>query len=542
MIPERFQALKKKAEKKRINIAVAYLRVSTDDQSYNESLPTQRKRVQEYADREGIKIIKWFIDGGQSGKTIKKRDAMQEMLGYCIGHKGEIGYVVVYKMQRSSRDLMSYMADFKSLLIKCDLVIRSATEHIDETPIGQYLEGVYILNGQLDNHIKGEVTTDNMESVAAKGWWQTGPIPGYDTVKVKVGPKKTHTILRKNRYIGNVEHLLRMFETGQYTQADIVRMAREREVKNYMGKYLDDNAVYRMLTQPAYAGFICNKLTNYELVKGRHEAIISLDTFNRIQQIIENSKRKKKGEPKQKNHELYPLKPLLLCHSCGQQLRGSGPKTGAGGHSPRYHCSRASCKGSVRSVSVQAVHKLFATYLEQVTPDEGLLRLYKEILRRHASNHTNNIIKQIEDGLSAVAKLEDERVRILRDASLTRNEKDDVLRAIENDTRRLKKQAEELEEKQTATQAAIDQAIAFMHDAQAMWVNADLPHKQWFQNMLFPQGLTFDTMQLQLGTNDFAQLSPLYRYAPSKKALSGFSKTQVVTPAGVEPAIFRMRT
>lgn len=54
------------------------------------------------------------------------------------------------------------------------MAVRSATEHIDDTPAGRFIEGVLVLNGQLDNEVKGVTTTDNMQSVARQGWWQHG--------------------------------------------------------------------------------------------------------------------------------------------------------------------------------------------------------------------------------------------------------------------------------------------------------------------------------------------------------------------------------
>ena len=44
------------------------------------------------------------------------------------------------------------------------------------------MEGMLVLNGQLDNEIKGKTTTDNMQNVAMQGWWQHGFLHGYDLV------------------------------------------------------------------------------------------------------------------------------------------------------------------------------------------------------------------------------------------------------------------------------------------------------------------------------------------------------------------------
>ena len=65
-----------------------------------------------------------------------------------------------------------------------------------------------------------------------------------------------------------------------------------------------------------------------------------------------------------------------------------------------------------------------------------------------------------------------------------------------------------------------------MHDVKRLWLNADPDLKIRFQEMIFPEGLTFDTSTLTFGTET---ISPLYRYAPNKKDLSAKEKSLLVT-------------
>ena len=57
--------------------------------------------------------------------------------------------------------------------------------------------------------------------------------------------------------------------------------------------------------------------------------------------------------------------------------------------------------------------------------------------------------------------------------------------------------------------------------------------------MLFPNGLHFDIKDKIFGTDD---LSPLFSVINNKKEPDSGSDCEMVTPAGVEPAIFWMRT
>lgn len=309
-IPQRLLDQKKKLSRKRPNIAVAYVLVSDNGQVDNESLDTQRQLIQQYADRNELEIIRWFGDEGKSAKSVSKRDDMVAMLNYCAANKGQIGYAIFYNMKRASHDAPSYYSDFKTILTGLGMAVRSATEHIDDTPAGRFIEGVLVLNGQLDNEIKGITTSDNMQSVARQGWWQHGFLIGYDLKRIKVGVKKKHTTLKRNREWEKVRDLFGTYAKGGFTQADIKRMAKEKGIKNYKGKYLDDNGIYRLLTQPAYAGYICSKHTNFEMYEGKHlqEAIIDLATFQRVQQIINAQSRNRTGTKVIVANELFPLK------------------------------------------------------------------------------------------------------------------------------------------------------------------------------------------------------------------------------------------
>lgn len=544
LIPARFLAQKKKQSLQRSNQAVAYIRVSDDSQIDGESLDVQKARICKYAEDNNLEIVQWFGDEGVSAKTVNKRDDMLELLKFCTRHKDNIGYVIVYKMQRASREVTTYYAQIEYVLQGLGIVIRSATEYIDETPTGRFIKGVLILNGQLDNEIKSGVTSDNMTSVAKQGWWQHGKLIGYDLIKVKIGSKKYRTTLRRNKDASIVKELYEIFSKGGLAQADIKRIASERGLKNYKGKHLDDNGVHRLLTQPAYAGFICSKHTNFEIYEGKHinEAIVSQEIFNKVQEQINNTSRNRTSKKLDVNNELYPLGKFMLCPSCGRRYYYSSPKTGAGGYSPRYHCPRQQCKGKTPSIKADKANYLFAELLKQIKPSNDTIRLYKEILNRTAVKQLNNINTRIKNLRNVVSDLDSERITAMRRCNnneISNIEKDEVISAI--DVERIEKigQLEKLESQQALKKTQIDYAMNFMDNAYRLWVDADLDLRRRFQKMLFPEGIYFDSKKLQFGTNN---ISPPYRYISNKKDLSIAEKSSLVTPAGFEPAIFWMRT
>ncbi len=541
MLPERLQRQKQIATATRSNKAVAYIRVSTKEQVDNESLPTQKARIQQYADDNGIEIVKWFSEEGKSAKTVKKRDAMQEMLYYIARNKGKIGYAIFYKMWRASRNITTYSSDLKTTLNALGVSVRSATEHIDDTPVGRFMESMFVINGQLDNEVKGEVSKDNMANVAKQGWWQGSPPPGYNVKKIKINPKKTHTTLVKNQFASTVLELFQAYATGEYTKADIKRMTREKGLKNVQGGWFNDTSIDRMLSQPALAGYICNKHTGWEMFEGKHmgQAIISLDLFDKVQRVLNQQSRRanKKDKRVVGVNPLYPFAKWLICPDCNKNYRGSAPRSGSGAHTPRYGCSSKECVGKSKSIKADVLHAHFANMLGDITPTDGILKLYKEILNRQAIKQLGSINTRLESQRKRLSELDQERLEALRNAnsgSLSSMEKDEVIAAIASDKVEVQEMIDGLEEQQLAKQSAIEYALNFMHNVKQLWLDADPDLKIRFQNIIFPEGLTFDTNTLTFGTNT---ISALYRYAPNKKDLSVKEKSLVVTPPGIEPGL-----
>nr|WP_262423524.1 recombinase family protein [Brevundimonas denitrificans] len=59
-------------------LAAQYLRASTDKQRY--SSQSQSAAIAAYAAREGLEIIRTYVDEARSGLTIRRRDGLKDLL------------------------------------------------------------------------------------------------------------------------------------------------------------------------------------------------------------------------------------------------------------------------------------------------------------------------------------------------------------------------------------------------------------------------------------------------------------------------------
>ena len=513
---------------------LAYVRISSKRQINNESPETQKEAIQRYADSQNISIVDWYYDEAKSGKNTD-REELQNLLNRALEKKDVIDHVIVYKMNRASRDLDSYVVTVKTVLKKLGITMRSATEPIDDSKTGRFMESLLVLLGQLDNEGKAEYTVDNMRSLALQGYWQHPPIVGYDIHKIPNELSKLRPTLKPNNKAPLVRDVLVRFSEGDITKAELTRYAKEIGLRSRYGTPLSEDSINRLIKSPTYAGYVSDSFTEYKEVEGKHDPIISKETYEQNQYLLYGSKTRKGEEHKTQNPD-YPLKGILLCSNCKKQMYASAPKTGGGGHSPRYHCSRTSCKGVVKSIKANLVHTDFVELLERVKPENELLELYKEVLVFEASNGLERLSTKISRKRKELDHIAENRIKAIRnynEGSLSLDEKNDLINDLDQEKIKVTHDLHELESVQTIQEADIDYAMDVMEKVDQQWLGSGIIPQQRFQNMLFPEGVVYNKEAGRFGTT---KMSDLYRCIPTKKDLPEPEKSFLVAGAGLEPA------
>src|SRR5579875_1219534 len=126
--------------------AVVYLRVSTLSQVKTDydpegiSIPAQRIACERKAEQMGLEVVGEYVEPGRSATNIEHRPVFREMLDR-IRQDRDVDYVVVYKLSRLNRNRIDD-ANVMMLLRKYKVALISATENIDDTPVGQLMHGI----------------------------------------------------------------------------------------------------------------------------------------------------------------------------------------------------------------------------------------------------------------------------------------------------------------------------------------------------------------------------------------------------------------
>jgi len=156
---------------------IIYCRVSSKDQVESTSLGSQERLCNEYAKRESIKVLRTFIEKGESAKTADRTE-FKKALAFCGNKKNKVDYFIVYKLDRFSRNQDDH-ATLRAFLKRTATNLRSVTEPISEDSIGRAMEGMLSVFAELDNNMRTERTKQGMLENLKKGVWQWAAPLGY---------------------------------------------------------------------------------------------------------------------------------------------------------------------------------------------------------------------------------------------------------------------------------------------------------------------------------------------------------------------------
>ena len=137
--------------------ALGYARVSTDEQAREGvSLDAQRSRIRAYCEAKELALGDVLVDDGISGKTLE-RPALRELVERC--ERGEVGHVVVVKLDRLTRRTRDLLALVDDLFLARQIELHSVSESLDtSTPHGRFVLTLFGGLAQMERELIGERT------------------------------------------------------------------------------------------------------------------------------------------------------------------------------------------------------------------------------------------------------------------------------------------------------------------------------------------------------------------------------------------------
>lgn len=290
--------------------AAAYLRVSTDEQAeHGISLDAQKQRLLAYCTAQGWELYDFFIDDGYSGKNLN-RPAMERLIEEAQNKKFD--YVVVFKLDRLSRRQKDVLYLLEDVFDDCGVGFKSVTEPFDTTtPFGKAALGMMAVFAQLER----ETIVERIKMAKIEAARQGRYLGGYIAYGYKHDPE-TKSIVIDEPAAEIVKWMFETFSHGQTSYGSMCKLLLERGVRSQKGlKRWSKKGIKMLLKNPVYLGVLRHHGKEND---GRHDAIITQDLFDKVQNVIENIV---ESMPKYVTDEKNLLTGIIFCGECGRRMR-----------------------------------------------------------------------------------------------------------------------------------------------------------------------------------------------------------------------------
>ena len=316
--------------------AVIYARYSSDNQR-EESIEGQIRECTAYAEKNGITIVKHYIDRAISAKT-DNRPEFQQMIK--DSDKKLFDIVLVWKLDRFARNRYD-SARYKTQLKKNGVKLMSATEIISEGPEGIILESVlegyaeYYSADLAEKVVRGQ--TENILKGRCNGGRGTFGYTLDSERKFHIDPLTSPFVLES----------FKKYNEGS-TMKEIRDWLNENGIKNPVGGAFTYNSVEHMLKNRRYIGEL--KFRDV-VVPDAIPPIIPLELFEDVQEKIAKNK---KAPARRKAEDDYLLTTKLFCGMCGAMMFG---ECGTGRNKVVHHYYKCATAKRFKTCKKKTVRK-----------------------------------------------------------------------------------------------------------------------------------------------------------------------------------------
>ena len=372
--------------------AVIYARYSSDNQR-EESIEGQIRECTAYAEKNGITIVKHYIDRAISAKT-DNRPEFQQMIK--DSDKTLFDIVLVWKLDRFARNRYD-SARYKTQLKKNGVKLMSATEIISEGPEGIILESVlegyaeYYSADLAEKVVRGQ--TENILKGRCNGGRGTFGYTLDSERKFHIDPLTSPFVLES----------FKKYNEGS-TMKEIRDWLNENGIKNPVGGAFTYNSVEHMLKNRRYIGEL--KFRDV-VVPDAIPPIIPLELFEDVQEKIAKNK---KAPARRKAEDDYLLTTKLFCGYCGALMFGESGTSRTGEVHRYYKCATAKkhkgCKK--KTVRKQWLEDFVVNQTMQLVKDDAAMEsIIAKVMELQNKENTNIPLyeKQLRDAESGIQNM-----------------------------------------------------------------------------------------------------------------------------------------
>lgn len=339
---------------------LVYARVSSKRQEMEGSgLQSQEGRCIVDLNNISVPHVRTFQDSFTGGGDFMNRPAMRELLAYIDSHPHKNFVVAFDDLKRFARDTAFHIKLRTAFKIR-NVILRCLNYNFDETPEGQFIEVIMAAQSELERHQNSRQVIQKQKARLEAGYWPFGGKKGYLIVK---NPMHGKYAIPDPVQGSILKEALEGFATGRFVRkVDACAFLVEHGfwTKQKPARYIDKFAT--ILKDPFYTGDLEYLPWEVKRHAGKHEGIISENTFNLIQKRLGKSEIGK--QIRVDISDDFPMRGLIVCADCSCHLTGAQSK-GRGGYYGYYFCQNTKCISHRKSIKKKNIEDEFGSTLKK---------------------------------------------------------------------------------------------------------------------------------------------------------------------------------
>ena|SRR5579864_3762149 len=458
--------------------AIGYVRVSTAEQAKQQyNLPVQEGKVRAFCQEQSLPVLCLFTDRGESARTAD-RPEFQRMIEYCRAreNRDKVTHVVVADLSRLARNVVDQGTTIATLK-QLGITVVSVDEPItDDTAAGKLARNMLgAMNQFFSDSLSERIRFRMKAGLDAGRFLHYAPI-GYQNVNKDLCVDHERAPL--------IRHAFELIASGNYATTDsVLSLVTAMGLRTRRGNPLTKQSWGRLLCNPIYAGWIRDGNTQ---VRGKHEALVSEETFQAVQDRING-----KSRPHAKLNEDFPLRGFVKCAGCGKNLTAGWAK-GRKERYARYWCWTKGC--SAVGVSRDDIEGRFVSLLGQMEASAEFLAQLPLIAAREWETRKGRIAKDAEmlsKRLADQDTLNRKAIQAKINGEISPQDFKVMKDSISAESERIKEQISALDSERSDMQTLMAQAQVQAFDFVKSWKDATINQKQEMAKGLFEGELFF---------------------------------------------------
>lgn len=332
------------------------------------------------------------MDNGQSAKNFDRAD-WRKLEEFVKANHKKIDYLVVVKYDRFSRNVSEGLEMMDRLEKKYNIAILSVFEemYIDpKSPFFFKMRADMLVQAEFELRVIKDRTNFGIRQAKREGRWVSGAPYGYvnkrEGTKPVIVPDPEKSII--------VKRIFKLFNEGM-SMGEV-----RKEVAEIGYNQKSNSALTRILKNPAYCGLLT---LDGEYVKGKHDPIIDMATFNRAQSYFT-----KESTVKMILNDEVPLRGVLKC-TCGRVMTAGKSK----GKTAYYWYYK--CKSHLEvNLNSKIIHSKMQDVMHELSLSEETIKMTRDKTEKiiksqlaHRSEKVPDLKRKIQEFENKLASVEE---------------------------------------------------------------------------------------------------------------------------------------